>query len=102
MDLRRRQMFQWSLAPAEAELRALLDETAPRSGPVYVHCALGHGRSALVVAAVLRRRGLATDVRDAERKVRQVRRVDLPMSRDAYAASGYACGAGVRGDGSGA
>jgi len=35
------------------------------TGPVYVHCAVGHGRSAMFVAAMLIRGGLAGDVDEA-------------------------------------
>lgn len=49
-------------APASAELRALLDRLANHEGPLYVHCAAGHGRSAMVAALILVRRGLADDV----------------------------------------
>jgi protein-tyrosine phosphatase len=34
-------------------------------GPVFVHCALGHGRSATVVAAFLVKRGIVNDVKSA-------------------------------------
>ncbi|AMV30349.1 hypothetical protein VT84_38510 [Gemmata sp. SH-PL17] len=42
-------------------------------GPVYVHCALGHSRSATVVAAYLLAAGLAPDVRTALRTLRELR-----------------------------
>ena len=42
-----------------------------RTGPVYVHCALGHGRSATFVAAALMLSGRA---QDAEIAVEQIRR----------------------------
>lgn len=41
--------------------------------PVYVHCALGHGRSASVVIAYLLHSGRVKDVRDGLRLVRQLR-----------------------------
>jgi protein-tyrosine phosphatase len=47
-------------------------ETLP-STPVYVHCALGHGRSALLVAAVLLARGAAASAEEAEARVQAVR-----------------------------
>lgn len=46
-------------------------QDAPR--PVYVHCAAGHGRSALVVAGSLVRSGLAPDAGAAEEAVRAAR-----------------------------
>jgi hypothetical protein len=41
--------------------------------PVYVHCALGHGRSASVVIAYLLHSGRVNSVRDGLRHVRQLR-----------------------------
>lgn len=67
----------------------LLDRTAPtmpelllgvefiekrlRAGPVYVHCALGHGRSATVVAAWLMQSGKVGSAVEAEESLRRVR-----------------------------
>lgn len=56
-------------APAERALGALLDDLAEHEGPIFVHCAMGHGRSATFAAALMIRRGLATDVDDAIRKM---------------------------------
>ena len=44
-----------------------------QTGPVYLHCALGHGRAATVAAAYLVHAGLAKDANDALRKVRAAR-----------------------------
>jgi protein-tyrosine phosphatase len=60
-------------APDEARFRALLLRLAEHPGPVYLHCAAGHGRSALLAAALLLARGLASDDRQAEERLRQVR-----------------------------
>lgn len=60
-------------SPDEARLRLFVAQVAAHSGPVYVHCALGHGRSALFVAAVLLARGLASDDREAVRMLRVAR-----------------------------
>lgn len=60
-------------APAAADLAALVDEVAAHPGPIYVHCAAGHGRSAMVAAAVLVARGLAADLDDAEARMKRVR-----------------------------
>jgi hypothetical protein len=46
-------------APKAEAFDALVDRLAVSAGPMYVHCAVGYGRSATVVAAVLLRRGLA-------------------------------------------
>ena len=40
-------------APREADLRALVEEVTAREGPIYVHCAAGHARSALTAAAIV-------------------------------------------------
>ena len=62
-------------APTEEQLR---DATAwlPRAvaeGPVYVHCALGHGRSACVVIAYLLSAGLVGTVAEGVRGMRSLR-----------------------------
>ncbi len=67
----------------------LLDATAPslevlaqtvqwiieqtEKGPVYVHCAAGHGRAGLLAGAYLLATGVATDADDAIRKLREIR-----------------------------
>jgi hypothetical protein len=43
------------------------------AGPVYVHCALGHGRSGLVAAAYLLAAGLAHDAKTALKQLRELR-----------------------------
>jgi protein-tyrosine phosphatase len=60
-------------APDEARFRAVLARLAEHPGPVYLHCAAGYGRSALLAAALLLARGLATDARQAEARLREVR-----------------------------
>jgi protein-tyrosine phosphatase len=60
-------------APGEASFRALVDEVARESGRVYVHCAVGHGRSATFVVAVLLARGLEQSVDEAEAKLKRLR-----------------------------
>jgi hypothetical protein len=60
-------------APDETQLRAAVEKVVAWPGPVYVHCAQGHGRSALLAAAVLVRRNLATDARQAEEMLCRVR-----------------------------
>lgn len=69
-------------------------------GPVYVHCALGHGRSATVVAAYLLASGLAPDAKAAIKHLRQLRpgvRLNRPQRRllDQFAAETNPRGARV-------
>lgn len=49
----------------DAELAALVESLAVEEGPLYLHCAMGHGRSATVAAALLIRRGLCANVDEA-------------------------------------
>jgi protein-tyrosine phosphatase len=60
-------------APQEAALREMVARLAEHPGPVYLHCAAGVGRSALLAAAVLLARGLAEDHHQAEARLRQAR-----------------------------
>jgi protein-tyrosine phosphatase len=62
-----------ALAPPEDVLRELVRKVTGWQGTAYVHCALGHSRSALVAAAVLIARGLAADADHATAILRQVR-----------------------------
>jgi protein-tyrosine phosphatase len=62
-----------AFVPSEHELRELAERVAAWTGTVYIHCASGHGRSAMVAAAVILMRGLAADAKQAERMVRQAR-----------------------------
>ena len=55
------------------EFVALIDELQRFPGCIYVHCGAGRGRSAMVVAALLVLRGVATDAREAERQLRAIR-----------------------------
>lgn len=59
--------------PEPQKLRELVQAVSVWPGEVYVHCALGRGRSALVVAAVLLAKGAASDLEDATQKLRQAR-----------------------------
>jgi protein-tyrosine phosphatase len=52
-------------APRPADLRRAVAMVSKWDGPVYIHCALGHGRTGMFAAAVLIARGLVPDVRAA-------------------------------------
>jgi hypothetical protein len=62
-------------APSEDELRsaAAWVAEAVAAGPVYVHCALGHGRSACVVVAYLLEVGAVGTVAEGVRLLRSLR-----------------------------
>jgi protein-tyrosine phosphatase len=69
-------------APEETALRAVVETAARWEGPVYIHCAMGHARSAMTAAAVLIRRGLAADAEEAVARMRRVRpRIRLQESQ---------------------
>jgi protein-tyrosine phosphatase len=59
--------------PDEVAYRALVETVAASDATALIHCAAGHGRSATFMASVLVRRGLAADVDEAERLIRQTR-----------------------------
>jgi hypothetical protein len=69
-------------APPYASLDAGVDwiREAHRNGPVYVHCASGHGRSALFVAAYLLSTGVVSTAADAELYLR-ARRSGVALRR---------------------
>lgn len=60
-------------APTDEGLAALITTLSGDEGPLFVHCAMGHGRSAAVATALLVARGLARDVDDAVAKLKAVR-----------------------------
>jgi protein-tyrosine phosphatase len=62
-----------ALVPGERPLRELVERIAIWPGAIYIHCALGHGRSAMVAAAVILKRELAADAKQAEALVRKAR-----------------------------
>ena len=45
----------------DEDVLALVEELAASSDAIYIHCAEGHGRAALIVALILIARGLAPD-----------------------------------------
>jgi protein-tyrosine phosphatase len=57
----------------DAAFRELVESIAKSDQPVYIHCAVGYGRSASVVAAVLIARGIVPDVQAAEKFIRRIR-----------------------------
>jgi protein-tyrosine phosphatase len=61
------------MAPDEAGLRTLVETVVAWEGTVYLHCAQGFGRSALVAAAVLLQRGVARDADEALILLRKAR-----------------------------
>jgi protein-tyrosine phosphatase len=70
--------------PTDGELRELLDRIGRSPEPVYVHCAEGHGRTGLVAAALLVRKGLANDAEEALAALRGIRPgVDLKPAQRA-------------------
>ncbi len=60
-------------APSRDDLVKLLESLKDLPGGIYVHCASGHGRSALVAAALLLVRGQAADAKQALGLVRKAR-----------------------------
>jgi len=77
-------------APAPAEIAQIVDEVLAAGGPAFIHCALGHGRSATVAAAVLVRRGDAA-LGDVEAKMRTARpRIGLNAHQRAALAAAVA------------
>lgn len=62
-----------ALVPGEAQLRALIDQLRSEPEPLLIHCANGHGRSAMVVAAVLIARGEFQNQEEAEEFLKQCR-----------------------------
>ena len=62
-------------APSQPELKVAINFIRDRlaHGPVYVHCALGHGRSATVVLAYLLASGKFADQNDALKHLREKR-----------------------------
>ena len=62
-------------APTEEQMRSALDwlGRAVGSGPVYVHCALGHGRSVCVVIAYLLAIGEVVSISEGVERLRSLR-----------------------------
>lgn len=74
------------MAPPAESFAALVEEIAAVEGPVFIHCAAGHGRSATVAAAVLVRRGVEEDIGAAVATMK-ARRPRVRLVRDQRAAA---------------
>jgi protein-tyrosine phosphatase len=59
--------------PSLEAFQKLIQTVSDFEGPTYIHCALGHGRSATVVIAVLVARGNALSLDQAEQRVKLAR-----------------------------
>jgi protein-tyrosine phosphatase len=85
-------------ATDEQTLRELIDKIVAWPGGVYIHCAMGHGRSAMVAAAVLLARGLAVTAGEAEQSLRRGRPgVRLNRAQHALLTATARVGADTRG-----
>jgi protein-tyrosine phosphatase len=60
-------------APDRKPFLEAVDAVLANEGETYIHCALGHGRSATLVAAVLLAKGFAKDVDHAEKLLAHAR-----------------------------
>ena len=67
-------------SPSPAQIARAVDAILAANGPAFIHCAFGHGRSAVVAAALLVRRGEAT-LDDVEHKLR-ARRPRIGLNAD--------------------
>ena len=71
-------------APDPEAFRDAVRRAAAWDGAVYVHCALGHGRSALVTAAILVARGFAAGLAEAFARVKSAR-LGVNLNRSQWA-----------------
>jgi len=60
-------------APRAADFRTFVESAAEAEGPIYVHCAAGHARSAMTAAAILLKRGDAREPWEVVRALREKR-----------------------------
>ena len=83
-----------AMSPTPAQIARAVDAMQATSGPAFIHCAFGHGRSATVAAALLVRRGEAT-LDNVEHKLRACRpRIGLNAQQRHALAEAVALGAG--------
>lgn len=59
--------------PSVNAFSELVEAIVHSEWPVYIHCALGHGRSATVMVAVLLAKGIETSLTTAEQRIKQAR-----------------------------
>lgn len=59
--------------PLKKELLDLIERLSKEKGGIYIHCAMGHGRSAMVAAALIIARGLADNPEDAIQRIKAAR-----------------------------
>jgi protein-tyrosine phosphatase len=62
-----------AMTPRPVDLGRAVETAAKWDGPMYVHCALGHGRTGMFAAAVLVARGVVPDVNAAVNLLRAAR-----------------------------
>lgn len=73
--------------PDERESRALIAELARFEGPIYIHCAFGHGRSVLITAATMVQRKIAASPDEALAMIKAIRpRIGLSRAQRALLA----------------
>ncbi len=60
-------------APEAEPFLELVEKVARHEGPILIHCARGRGRSATLMAAVLVKRGLASDIERANTMMQEAR-----------------------------
>jgi protein-tyrosine phosphatase len=62
-----------AFVPSDAAFLDAVDRVMRETRPVYIHCAMGRGRSASLAAAIAIKKGLAVDVESAEQLLRKTR-----------------------------
>ena len=62
-----------AMIPGEERVRELVELLLEEKEPILIHCANGHGRSAMLVAAVLMGRGEFSSVEETEKFLQSIR-----------------------------